>query len=164
MVMLLCILLIPVLSGCNDTDDVQKIFTGKTWKMTNITRGKKDQGRWFAFPGVSDAVYESYDPINGSRAFRLSFEGSTLDDVISGKFNSVSPSSITINGTWSANARSNEFHADIEKSSSSNGDTLGKFIIEAVQKATSYGGDENNLYLYYEYEKEVLYIAFTPER
>ena len=37
---LFAIMLIPALSGCNDTDDVQKIFTGKTWKMTYIT--KKD--------------------------------------------------------------------------------------------------------------------------
>ena len=35
---LFAIMLIPALSGCNDTDDVQKIFTGKTWKMTYITK------------------------------------------------------------------------------------------------------------------------------
>lgn len=35
--LLFCLtLVIPFLSGCNDTDDVQKIFTGKTWKMTYI--------------------------------------------------------------------------------------------------------------------------------
>lgn len=163
MTIVLCLILIPVLSGCNDTDDVQKIFTGKTWKMTNITRGKKDEGKWFTFPGVTEEVYRSYDPKNGSRAFRISFEGSTLDDVISGKFSNVSPSSITINGSWNANARNNDFHANIEKSSSSKGDTLGKYIIEAIQKATSYEGDEYNLFLYYEYNNEVLYIAFTPE-
>lgn len=163
MIRILCLVLIPVLSGCNGTDDVQKIFTGKTWKMTNITRGKKDEGKWFTFPGVTEKDYESYDPIKGSRAFRISFEGSTLDDVISGKFNSVSPSSITINGSWNANARNNDFHASIEKSSPSSGDALGKYIIEAIQKATSYEGDEYNLFLYYEYNNEVLYIAFTPE-
>ena len=37
--LLFCLtLVIPFLSGCNDTDDVQKIFTGKTWKMTYITK------------------------------------------------------------------------------------------------------------------------------
>lgn len=163
MTIVLCLILIPVLSGCNDTDDVQKIFTGKTWRMTNITRGKKDDGKWFTFPGVTEKDYESYDPVKGSRAFRISFEGSTLDDVISGKFNNVSPSAISINGSWNANARNNDFHANVEKSSSSSGDALGKYIIEAIQKATSYEGDEYNLFLYYEYNNEVLYIAFTPE-
>lgn len=160
----MCCLLIPFLMGCNDTDDVQKIFTGKIWKMTNITRGKKDQGKWFSFPGVTKEDYESYNPTIGTRAFRISFEGSTLDDIISGKFNSVSPSSVAINGTWNANARNNDFHADIEKSSSSSGDALGKYIIEAMQKATTYEGDEYNLFLYFEYNNEVLYIAFTPEK
>lgn len=164
--MLLCCLIwaIPFLSGCNDTDDVQKIFTGKTWKMTNITRGKDAQGRWYRFPGVSDEMYASYDPVSGTRAFRIVFEGSTSDDVISGNFSNGASSAVTIGGTWSANGRSNEFRANIKQSSSSGSDTLGKYIIEAIQKATSYQGDERNLYLYYEYEGETLFMAFTPDR
>lgn len=158
------VFLIPLLSGCNDTDDVQKIFTGKTWKMTNITRGKKDEGKWYSFPGVTDKVYDSYNPTTGTRAFRIVFNGSTSDDVISGDFSNGPSSAISINGTWSANGRNNDFHANIEKSSSSSGDTLGKYIIEAIKKATRYEGDERNLYLYYEYEGETLFIAFTPER
>lgn len=44
--LLFCLtLVIPFLSGCNDTDDVQKIFTGKTWKMTYIT--KKNEHSWY---------------------------------------------------------------------------------------------------------------------
>lgn len=31
------LLLLPMFSGCNDTDDVAGIFTGKTWKLTYIT-------------------------------------------------------------------------------------------------------------------------------
>ena len=43
-------------------------------------------------------------------------------------------------------------------------DTLAKHIVEGLENATSYEGDERNLYLYFEYEKETLCIAFTPER
>ena len=32
------LLLLPMFSGCNDTDDVAGIFTGKTWKLTYITK------------------------------------------------------------------------------------------------------------------------------
>lgn len=43
--LLFCLtLVIPFLSGCNDTDDVQKIFTGKTWKMTYITKKNEHTG------------------------------------------------------------------------------------------------------------------------
>ena len=31
------LLLLPLFSGCNDTDDVAAIFTGKTWKLNYIT-------------------------------------------------------------------------------------------------------------------------------
>ena len=35
--LLFCLtLVIPFLSGCNDTDDVQKIFTGKTLSLIHI--------------------------------------------------------------------------------------------------------------------------------
>ena len=70
--LLFCLtLVIPFLSGCNDTDDVQKIFTGKTWKMTYIT--KKNEHSWYKFTDVSEAIYKSYDPINGTKAFKIAF-------------------------------------------------------------------------------------------
>ena len=128
--LLFCLtLVIPFLSGCNDTDDVQKIFTGKTWKMTYIT--KKNEHSWYKFTDVSEAIYKSYDPINGTKAFKIAFTGSTEDNIIRGEFSGSG--SVTFTGTWQADA-------------------------------TSYEGDERNLYLYFEYEKETLCIAFTPER
>lgn len=79
--LLFCLtLVIPFLSGCNDTDDVQKIFTGKTWKMTYIT--KKNEHSWYKFTDVSEAIYKSYDPINGTKAFKIAFTGSTEDNII----------------------------------------------------------------------------------
>lgn len=41
------LLLLPMFSGCNDTDDVAGIFTGKTWKLTYIT--VKDSHQMFNF-------------------------------------------------------------------------------------------------------------------
>ena len=31
------LLLLPLFTGCNDSDDVAAIFTGKTWKLNYIT-------------------------------------------------------------------------------------------------------------------------------
>ena len=31
------LLLLPLFSGCNDSDDAAAIFTGKTWKLNYIT-------------------------------------------------------------------------------------------------------------------------------
>lgn len=158
---LLSIILIPILSGCNDTDDVQKIFTGKTWKMTYIT--KKGEHKWYTFPGVDEKNYFSYDPTNGTRAFRITFTGSTSDNRINGDFNGSG--SVIMNGAWEANGEKKTFRTTVKDSRVvDSNDKLGKYIIEAITKTTSYEGDEYNLYLYFEYNKETLCITFAPER
>ena len=35
--MLLMLSLLPLLSGCDNEDDVVGIFTGKTWKLSRLT-------------------------------------------------------------------------------------------------------------------------------
>lgn len=159
MMSLLCFVLTVVLSGCNNSDDVQKIFTGKKWRMTYIT--KKNDHVWYQFPGVDSKVYDSY--MNGIRAFTITFTGSTDEHIISGDFNATG--SVTMSGTWRANGKSKEFWKEVKKSSVTDSkDTLGKYIIKGITEANSYDGDENNLYLYFEYDKEVLCFAFKPER
>ena len=102
----LILLLLPLLlSSCNDSDDVQKIFTGRTWKLTYIS--EKDKHGWYKFPGVSEEVYQSYDPITGKRYFEIDFEGSTDDNVITGTF--TGRGSVTMNGTFKANGRTNDY-------------------------------------------------------
>ena len=128
--LLFCLtLVIPFLSGCNDTDDVQKIFTGKTWKMTYIT--KKNEHSWYKFTDVSEAIYKSYDPINGTKAFKIAFTGSTEDNIIRGEFSGSG--SVTFTGTWQADGKSNEFRITGIKNQPSYGDskdTLAKHIVE----------------------------------
>ena len=165
---MLCMLaLLPFISGCNEADDVQKIFTGKTWKLTYIT--KKNEHGWYKFSDVTESIYQSYDPQNGTRSFKIEFTGSTDDDLISGDF--TGSGSISINGTWRANGTNNDFSTTVKKSSLTDSkDTLGKKIIEGITKATSYGGDENNLYLYFDYkdsaqhDTETLCLVFAPAR
>ena len=67
-----------------------------------------------------------------------------------------------MNGTFKANGRTNDYLANISKSSSGNGDTLGPFIIDGMKKAVSYTGDTRNLYLYFEYNSTTLCLAFAP--
>lgn len=131
--------------------------------MTYIT--KKNEHSWYKFTDVSEAIYKSYDPINGTKAFKIAFTGSTEDNIIRGEFSGSG--SVTFTGTWQADGKSNEFRITGIKNQPSYGDskdTLAKYIVEGLENATSYEGDERNLYLYFEYEKETLCIAFTPER
>ena len=99
--LLLLLLMLPFVCGCNDSDDVNGIFTGKVWKLTYIT-----------------------------------------------KKNDHKP---TYTGTWSANGESNAFSASVKGSES---DPLGfsnKFV-EGLNRATSYKGNYDNLFIYYKDE------------
>ena len=117
------LLLLPMFSGCNDTDDVAGIFTGKTWKLTYIT--VKDSHQMFNFWGNDNKARE--------QSMKL------LDETVT---------TSTFSGSRSANGKDNQFNASIQGGNESS-DILAKNFIEGLNNATSYGGDERNLYLYY---------------
>jgi Domain of unknown function (DUF4847) len=148
---LMLLMLLPIVSGCNDTDDVQSIFTGRSWKLTYIT--PKNKQAWYKFTDVTDEIYKQYDPVTGSKSFVISFDGTASDGVISGNMSGTG--STTLGGTWSANGKTNAFSAK---------------IVEGLKNATSYTGDNNNLFIYFEYkssvqhDSEILCLAFAPAK
>ncbi len=161
---LMLLMLLPIVSGCNDTDDVQSIFTGRSWKLTYIT--PKNKQAWYKFTDVTDELYKQYDPVTGSKSFVISFDGTASDGVISGNMSGTG--STTLGGTWSANGKTNAFSANVTKSAA--GDALGRKIVEGLKNATSYTGDNNNLFIYFEYkssvqhDSEILCLAFAPAK
>ena len=101
--LLLLLLMLPFVSGCNDSDDVNGIFTGKVWKLTYIT--KKNEHKPYDFWGDKDKYEQSIkNYINKEGAYTIKFEGETTDNVISGKFSGTLLSH-SYTGTWSAKAK-----------------------------------------------------------
>lgn len=152
-------LLLPLLSGCNDTDDVQKIFTGKTWKLNYIT--VKNKHEMYNFWGSDEAgKRKSMEQLAKSSTYRVNFNGTTIDDIING---SIDGTLITakFKGTWSANARNQDFKAAVTGGGES--DLLAKKFIEILNQADSYSGDENNLYLNYENLTMVFFVVQDPK-
>lgn len=147
--LLLLLLMLPFVSGCNDSDDVNGIFTGKVWKLTYIT--KKNVHKPYDFWGDKDKYEQSIkNYINKEGAYTIKFEGETTDNVISGKFSGTLLSH-SYTGTWSANGESNAFSASVKGSEN---DPLGfsnKFV-EGLNRATSYKGNYDNLFIYYKDE------------
>jgi len=87
---------------------------------------------------------------NKEGAYTIKFEGETTDNVISGKFSGTLLSH-SYTGTWSANGESNAFSASVKGSEN---DPLGfsnKFV-EGLNRATSYKGNYDNLFIYYKDE------------
>lgn len=162
--LLLTITGLSLFCSCNNADDVQQIFTGKTWRLTYIT--KANGHAWYKFPDVTTANYESYDPINGTRAFYITFSGSTSNDVINGTF--AGTGSVNINGKWEADGKSNRLLMNVGGVSvvDPTNDHLGNRIAEGLKKVTSYGGNTQNLYLYYKLDEtnETLCLVFAPAK
>lgn len=153
--LVLFVLLLPLISGCNDTDDVQKIFMGKTWKLNYIT--SKNEHKMFDFWDGNAAEREkSLKLLGNSGSYLVNFSGAPIDDIING---SVSGNVVTskFDGTWSANARNQDFKAKVTGGKET--DILAKKFIEILNQATSYSGDERNLYLYFENLSMVFFVA-----
>ena len=149
---LLCIL--PMLCGCNESDDVVRIFTGKTWKLTDVLDGgtypiignsydaSSNPGYWSS----NEAKEASIKLLETENNFTITFTGVLTNKTISGGI-SGRAASTSFTGSWSADAESNYFTA--KPSSTSDNDALGKAFLNGLNNATSYEGDENNLYIYF---------------
>lgn len=140
-------LLLPLFAGCNDTDDVAAIFTGKTWKLNYITVDGSHE--MFDFWGNDNvARTKSYTELEKNGSYNILFDGIAEGDIISGNIKGTIVSSFSLNnGTWSANGKNNNFNASVE--GNNGGDQLAKSFLEGLNNATSYEGDNKNLYLLY---------------
>ena len=134
------LLLLPLFSGCNDSDDVAAIFTGKTWKLTYITLkdGNKMIDLW---GGDEKKAQASYEKLEAAGNFTINFTINTNeDDIINGNFNG-------------------------QVTAGSDGDVLAKEFIAGLQGADSFkGSDERNLFLYYSSGNQTRCLVFAPSK
>lgn len=139
------LLLLPFFAGCNDSDDVAAIFTGKTWKLNYIT---VDGGHeMFPFWENEDQKRKIFEELNKPGNYNIVFDGIVEGDVIRGNVQGSLIYNKSFSGTWSANGKNNKFNATV--TGSDGGDRLAQNFLEGLNSATSYEGDENNLYLLY---------------
>ena len=136
------LLLLPLFSGSNDSDDVAAIFTGKTWKLNYIT---VDGGHeMFGFWENEEQEKASIKELNKNGTYNIVFDGTVDGDVINGNIKGTVIATSTF-----ANAKNNSFKATVTTAGSYGDDKLAKNFIEGLNAATSYEGDSNNLYLLY---------------
>ena len=152
------LLLLPLFSGCNDSDDLQGIFTGKTWKLTYINL--KDKGGWMN--GFSEKSIKILN--ENQESYTITFTGTEEDNRISN--GAVKGRIITadLTGTWSANGKNNEFHASVTNVNEKH--LIAKEFIKGLNNASSYIGDDNGLFLYYNPagSQQTYVLAFHVQR
>lgn len=164
--LLFILFFLPFLSACNSTDDVGRIFTGKTWKLTGIWEEKKPEmvNLW------SDEAQKraSLKLLEGSNNFFVTFDGAEDKNIIIGNFNGRGVVS-SFEGKWKANGENNEFStSNFKQTGGSESDILAKVFIEGLKPNPNnnnrdnryYSGDENNLYIYFTYENKTIRLAF----
>ena len=160
--LLLVALLTPILSACEQEDDVIDIFTGKTWYMTYIA--VEGQNKMYDFwQGNEDARIQSFKTITGD-SYTLTFDGADLGNSTGGGTFSGRATSASINGKWNANGENRELKLTIDKAGTDTDKYLGKAFIEGLKSAFKYGGDNKNLYIYYKEGQTVKFISFAPQR
>lgn len=144
------ILMLPILSACDQTDDVIEIFLGKTWKLTFIGDSKGDCMRdYFNDKAQWDAAMEQ---MKADGNFTIGFSGAEIDGTVIGEY--TGRTTLQFSGRWEANGKNNSFKTTPVSSGASE-TKLGEIFIDALKNAYKYEGDTNgNLRIYFK-EKNV---------
>ena len=93
------LLLLPLFTGCNDSDDVAAIFTGKTWKLNYITvDGGHDMFPFWENEAQKTKIYEE---LNKNGTYNVIFEGTVEGDIIKGNIKGtviLPPATLKVHG------------------------------------------------------------------
>ncbi len=143
----LLFLLLPVMSGCNNEDDITAIFNGKSWKLARLT----DEGSGDAFYSdlwSSDAEREKSLEALSQSGFTVQTTCVEDDGVMTGTLSAqgilayISNASLTIDGK----SRSFLVNGTISGSES---DPLAIAFLNGLLNVYKYEGDSHNLTLYF---------------
>ena len=144
--------LLPLMGSCEQEDNLETIFLGKTWKLTGIYREKKDVQITTCGSEVTIECLEEFEKFkNTSGYFTLVF-GSL--EQLSGR-----AAAATFEGRSSINSKNREFDASVSPSLSET-DAYSNEFITGINSAYKYWGDIRTLKLYYKVGTEKRYLLF----
>lgn len=107
----------PLLSGCDNEDDVIGIFTGKTWKLSRLTnKGSNAQFYPNLWNNNEEEMKKSRDKLlyNQKSTFTLNFEGTELDGELMGTTVNGQGINSSVNGTWKADGASGSLSISVK--------------------------------------------------
>ncbi len=155
--------LLPMLSGCNNKDDVIEVFTGKTWKLSRLTNeGSSAQ----FYPGLwqdEKAANNSKEALKVEDNFTLIFEGSELNGELMGARISGQGIRSNFSGSWSADGKSQTVTLlpDIKGTES---DALANAFIKGLKTVYQYEGNANSLTLFFKDGNTIRVMGFSRKR
>ncbi len=150
-----------LLSSCDQSDDLTGIFTGKTWKLTNIflDDGSNPSRRvWDSWS--EDVQTQSEELLMTKGNFILKFDGLEVDETITGNYNGRAANA-NVGGAWNADGKKHTFSTDQQAVTDKN--MLGQEFITGLQNATKYAGDYNQLQIFFESGGKRKFMLFRVE-
>lgn len=121
------LLMLPLFAACSSEDDIDSIFTGKTWRLTMILEDSKTSAC------TEEEQQEISDSSSSSYSITFSngtFSGRTLDEAFA--------------GTWTVDGGSQEISFTFTTLPTP--ETVpSQLMIEILQNAVKYQGDTNQL-------------------
>ncbi len=137
------LLMLPLLAACDNEDDVDAIFYGKTWKLTSVMKDSKTN----YYGNYSDEQKEI--AASGSDSYYITFTTTQF----SGKTSTGS-----FSGTYTVDGDSRKLSFSFSKSSSDS-NTVSAMMMDILKNATHYKGDSNTLAIY---QDDGPYLLFYP--
>lgn len=150
--------LLPLLSGCSQEDDVTSIFTGKVWKLSFITLG--DSSTPYSFGMSKEQMDQEYAAEQTPEYLTVTFSLSP-NSPDSGNFTATGTLSY-IRGKWSADGSTNQFTTSDVPNIPMDNNRIAREMFKGLKNAYRYSGDTRNLYIYYKEGQNTFRLAFTP--
>jgi len=148
--LLAAILVLPMLCGCEQEDDVIDIFTGKMWKLTYIYMEGNYATPLDQWDGDEEAMKASMELAKKAGNFTLEFNGGRLNTGgLGGTFTGRAVNA-TIQGHWQADGKSRALQFSDVRYEGKETDLYAKAFLSGLSaNMTHYSGDSKNLYLHY---------------
>ncbi len=148
---LLLVCIFPLLGGCDQEDNVEAIFLGKTWKLTGIYRNSNDRQITPCSDGDEGCLEEFEEMKHTSGYFTLSFNST---ERLSGRATNA-----TFEGSCAIDGKSHAFSAALSISATDL-QAYGNEYLTAINSAYKYWGDINTLKLYFKSGNDTRYLLF----
>lgn len=138
---------LALIHACAPQDDLNGIFTNKSWKMTNIFKCKNLND-----DGTPQLTQEELIQAKEKGHFNIFFEEKTFKGTAT---------NATFSGIWEASDKNNTFSTQITNVSGTEKSELGKRFINFISNGRYYLGDYMSLKIFDEKKGE--YILFRIE-
>lgn len=129
------LLLLPLLLGCNNEDDLEAIFQSGTWNVANLftTTNWNDNNKY-------TALYSEGSDIEAFNKMALIFQA---DGTLTGTLTSGA----SFQGTWRADGGKRTMNISITRTTGNANERLNKAVLDQLKEVRHYKGDSGMLQL-----------------